>query len=855
MAKAFSVFVEIGGRVAPSLGNAINRAENRLRGLSKTLRTQAIASKASAMELKSAFKSLAGFAAAGGIGAGIKHSLGAGAELAHEVQALKNAGRTYKEVAEGIAEANKTILAVPTSTLTENIKVLNETTGAFGDYHHALENLQFNTKMGSVLHNSIGDKAGSTSEMFNSLVRAFEIRGTAADPHVYQREVSELARAMIFTGGNVNPHEILNFAQQANPAIKNYSERFLTKIAPSLIQEFGGDRAGTRANAWYNVVTGKAKDKRLTEAWMKTGLLDKKQVLKNKQGDYVGWQVGAMKGTDLALQDPLEWTEKYLIPSLEKQGINVDDQLAVTKELAKLFRNSEANRFAQVITQSRDRKRLHKDEGLINQVGNFGDIYDETLLNDPKLAFTALKSSFENFFSALTIGMMKPFAKAMVTVARAFNYLATVLSDNPRLATTLGGIAAALGAYSSLRLMSWALGVTGLGRAIVFLAASVPLNLAARLLGLARGIVAVSAAVAFGGANRLRNLAAGIAVLGAVGGKRAVFGALIGSFMRLGGFALRLLNPLILLRGALMAIRFVCTPIGALVTAIAVALAALGLWIYNNFGGIIEFFGGFYDGFSKAFGGESSGMLDTLVSWLKDAWNWINDLLGPIDATGKKWHSWGEAAGAAIGGALRFLTDPAQWVEAGKAAFNALWDGMKAVANEIVAWARNLGSNIGSGIGGAIKSVFGGASVTPVPNEADTFGYAPPAINGRAVGGPIVGGRTYLVGEKGPELITPSQSGYVHTASATQKMLNSSLLSRLASIGAVGDAVGAPRFKLPSDMPVEQKNISITRGDTSFSVTINAANGNAQDIASKVRAEVFRALSQLEAEQRGMLHD
>lgn len=43
-------------------------------------------------------------------------------------------------------------------------------------------------------------------------------------------------------------------------------------------------------------------------------------------------------------------------------------------------------------------------------------------------------------------------------------------------------------------------------------------------------------------------------------------------------------------------------------------------------------------------------------------------------------------------------------------------------------------------------------------------------IAGRAVGGPIRAGVPYLVGEKGPELITPTADGYVHTADATKAM-------------------------------------------------------------------------------------
>ena len=56
---------------------------------------------------------------------------------------------------------------------------------------------------------------------------------------------------------------------------------------------------------------------------------------------------------------------------------------------------------------------------------------------------------------------------------------------------------------------------------------------------------------------------------------------------------------------------------------------------------------------------------------------------------------------------------------------------------------RSFASSVGSYVG------FGGGEA--------------PAVDGkRAAGGSIYGGRSYLVGEQGPEIITPSRSGFVH---------------------------------------------------------------------------------------------
>ncbi len=83
-----------------------------------------------------------------------------------------------------------------------------------------------------------------------------------------------------------------------------------------------------------------------------------------------------------------------------------------------------------------------------------------------------------------------------------------------------------------------------------------------------------------------------------------------------------------------------------------------------------------------------------------------------------------------------FLTD----VMAGKDATEALGNALNNIGNKLI----NLGLDSlfggGSSGGGLFSGIFGGA---------------------RAAGGPVQSGKTYLVGEKGPELFTPPTSGMI----------------------------------------------------------------------------------------------
>jgi hypothetical protein len=394
----------------------------------------------------------ASYVGAHGVMGAVEHTLKAGARYQHETVALQNAGRTPEEMKLIEEASRRTAALLPTAAYEENLKVVAETTGAFGDLHHAIENLTFMQKSSAVLQAAAGDKiADGPGELGNKLARFFEMRGTAGDTETFQKEAGEMVRAMAFTRGKFNPEEMLNFAQQAKGALQNYSLRFVSKIVPSLVTEMGGDRAGTAANAWRNVLMGKVNDTKQAEAWLKDGLLDPKKV-QMKRGHAVAWSAGAVKDTELALSDPLAWVEKHELPAAQKQGVNIDDPKALSIFLATRFRNSNANFFAEQIAQKRSRSRLHKDENNTNQAGTIDDIYDRNIKSDPTVAINALKASLDNLMAAASSPAMKKAAEGITFVAASLQSLAAVAKDHPMTAMATGGVLAggALGASGYL---------------------------------------------------------------------------------------------------------------------------------------------------------------------------------------------------------------------------------------------------------------------------------------------------------------------------------------------------------------------------------------------------------------------
>ena len=320
-------------------------------------------------------------------------------------------------------------------------------------------------------------------------------------------------------------------------------------------------------------------------------------------------------------------------------------------------------------------------------------------------------------------------------VARAIVTATTVL---------IAGRVAAIGAawaFLSMKaaMLSTALGIVTLGTTLRAAALAPFVAIAGRA---AAGIVAI------------RQALAGLMMIQGVGGMGAVFSTL-------GAALLGLLNPVRLVSGALIVLRgaLMLTGVGAALAAIAAA----GTFISNNWNGIGAAFSAFGSAFMAALG-PAKPVVDSMVAGLQSIWNWLNQMTGPLDAS--TWIAWGTAAGTAVGEVVAYLASfPSQILALGvditqfgyKLGMQIL-DGLKSAAGAIIDYVKGLASRIGSAISGAVSGI--GSRVRGAVSGSST--PAPAAPEARARGGPVSAGRPYLVGEQGPELITPTRSGFVH---------------------------------------------------------------------------------------------
>lgn len=677
MSRGMSIFVNIGAKLLPSLNSSASAIERRFGQMNQRLRVQAAETKLAYKELTGAMKPVAAMAAAGGLSMGLKGAIGSGNQYAHEIAMLRAAGRTTTEVSQAIAQSNKTMREIPTSTLIDNLKIINETTGAFGNFQHALENLSFNSKFGYMMTNMLGTDPSEVPHALNSAVQALEIRGTAMDNKLYQSDMNALFKAMVFTKGRFNPEELMGFAKTGNIPLKLYGQHFLSRVLPSLITELGGgDIVGTQAAAFRNQIMGRVPlgGKKLTEEWVRLGLVPATGTGGNMSK--TGWTAGTVKGHSLAMSDPFAWIETVMLPAMASKGVDITNQEQVLLQLGKMFGRETAMRFVATMADPRQRARLHKDEKMIGQALPLDQSFKLMLETDPNAAIAKTMASIKNLETRLGAAFSDNIIKALNSIAGGVNALADVIEKRPWVGKLIM-VAMGLGAIGA------SLALFGIGLRYVF----GPFRMLWKLFFLA-----------------------GPRQIGLVGwlfrGLGKLAPALGRALMSLGPLALRALMAIgpFLLRGAAMAFGLLSNPVGWAIIAASIALL---LWKYRK---------------------EIAAGWTRLCAWF----------------TGTAWP------------AVKNTVLSINWRSVGVAIADAMTFGLASKLPTMMEKVRTAAAP-----GGFLSGTFMGKALT---------GGGPTIAGARALGGPILAGRSYLVGERGPELVTPSRSGYVHPASATRRM-------------------------------------------------------------------------------------
>lgn len=382
---------------------------------------------------------------------------------------------------------------------------------------------------------------------------------------------------------------------------------------------------------------------------------------------------------------------------------------------------------------------------------------------------TAVSTAFEmqilsNRVNDLAVSIGMALLPVIGAAAREFGPMVTSLSDLVRAYPQVtAAIATATAAVIGFRM------VTGVAGWAVFLLKGELLKFASGAASIATGIRTVALAIGslaraailgpvIAAFNGVRTAMIGFAATASIVGNGAALKMMAGSL-------LGLLNPMALVRGAFVALRIAMLASG--VGAILLGIGLAGAFIYNNWDGIGQMFRAFGSAYMQAIE-PLRPLLDPVIEGVSRLFNWISDLVGPVDGFGQSWSAMGAEAGTALGELTakivalpgEIIAQVTAWLDAGSALVQSLWDGAASKFEEFLAWVKGIPASIAESIGNIDLS---GIISWPQPPAwwRSLFGGDDVIDGARKAGGPVRAGGTYLVGENGPELFSPGRSGVI----------------------------------------------------------------------------------------------
>jgi TP901 family phage tail tape measure protein len=370
--------------------------------------------------------------------------------------------------------------------------------------------------------------------------------------------------------------------------------------------------------------------------------------------------------------------------------------------------------------------------------------------------FDAKMKMFGNTMNAMNIALGDALIPALTTILEKLTPIITAIGSwaekNPQLAASIVGVTAGLLALNAALIAFKYVGALGFG-GLLSMTKGVT-TFATGVHKAAAGQIALSKALAgMSGANMTT-----FTTMGA--GLRGMAQAVPG----LSGLATAMTSI-----GAALATISAPVWLGIAAAVALVAAAAYSLWYY-------------WDRISSFVGGFAS----TLMTELQPAFAALEPVMEPIAGLARAIGSGYEWASQKISDFMGWLSSVFEqetltdgqkeaYRKSGSDLAEAMITAIKTAFNELLAWFSELPSRIVAAIGsidlsGILKwpsmpSWLGGgggggqpSGVKAAPGDAAAMSDS---IDGRARGGPVTRGKSYLVGEHRPEIFTPSQNGYI----------------------------------------------------------------------------------------------
>jgi exonuclease VII small subunit len=349
-----------------------------------------------------------------------------------------------KETNQHAVEFAKSMKTFGTSQL-ENLELLRDGLSVFADLHHAEMVAPLMAKMKFGNKAVFGAQQGEqNSQQFMDMLKVIETRGGLKSEAEFTKQANIIQQVISATGGRVSATEWRNMLSTGGLAGKSMSSEALFYTMEHMVQEMGGDRAGTGLNSLYKSLYQGVAKKRAVVNLGKLGLIgDTSKVKLDKAGQTASMEPGALLGADLFRDNPFEWMEKVLLPQLAKKGIT--DERKVIDTMGMIVSNSVGGSF--LAEMYRQRENIHRARARNMGAQNI-DQLDQEGRNTAEGKQLDAEAKLADLKLRMGSAILPMYSSALETAANAMERLNKFTEDHPALSKAmvigLGGISVAL---------------------------------------------------------------------------------------------------------------------------------------------------------------------------------------------------------------------------------------------------------------------------------------------------------------------------------------------------------------------------------------------------------------------------
>lgn len=417
-------------------------------------------------------KDVAKYSAAAGIVYGginaVRGGINASAEYQREVFRQENANIPRVEQLKIAAEADRLTSLYPSAGLVNVMEMARQARNMMGDTDRGLAILPQLVKGLVALQTAKGTDAAP--DELSQLLRGIDNAGknVGGDLGIQQTRdvIAGLVRASQIEGRELDVGQMWAFMRRAKIAGPGFSTEFLANVAPALIQDMTAPGAGTAlSSAFQAFVIGS------NAVASKKNILEQERLGIRKNGKLVNSQ--------LMGENPYQWVKEVLLPALQKDGVDIDNDTALAEAIAKMSRNTPAASMLTKMLQQREQM-----DRLIEQYKAAAgpDAAEEARFKDPFVAWKGFIESLRNLAAAVGEDTMPTIVAGLNGLANGINALQQAWRDGDPMAK-LGITGAAVGAgYGAWKLASAVWGLITAGTNLNAAAASLELA-AASLAG------------------------------------------------------------------------------------------------------------------------------------------------------------------------------------------------------------------------------------------------------------------------------------------------------------------------------------------------------------------------------------